>query len=460
MQGSGAFLCLWEGESGASAHGEAGIGEPVGQDSLGVLAAHGQQLVHREGGGAEDGLEGDGLDALSPQLTQRGQRDAEGGCEPSDADGEGIAALGAGVGDDRAVLVGDSQAGEGRDGCGRGGRAAVRRGRRLLGDNRLFRLHRAGDRDLIDLAVGIGGGDFCARAQLVLDGVEVKLTVGLREGLAVGTAGLGGQLEAARQIDVAAVDAVAAVFAVTAVAASGVDRTAGDGDTAGADDAVAAVAVFAAAAIGVDRTAGDGDALSADDAAAAGAVFAAAAFGRDGTAGDGDRVEAADAVAAVFAVFAAAAFGRDGTAGDGDRVEAEDAVAGAVFAASAIGRDRTTAGDGDAAAAVDTVATVVAVGSDRTAGDGEAAAAVDAAAVGVALQRVVAIQLNRGIAAAGHAYGGFVPAAGVDVHILECDLDLIVLIVGVDGHGVGRSFVLVLICDDGVGVLHILLIPL
>ena len=86
MQGSGAFLCLWEGESGASAHGEAGIGEPVGQDSLGVLAAHGQKLVHREGGGAEDGLEGDGLDALSPQLTQGGQRDAEGGCEPSDAD--------------------------------------------------------------------------------------------------------------------------------------------------------------------------------------------------------------------------------------------------------------------------------------------------------------------------------------------------------------------------------------
>ena len=39
MQGSGAFLCLWEGESGASAHSEAGIGEPVGQDSLGILAA-------------------------------------------------------------------------------------------------------------------------------------------------------------------------------------------------------------------------------------------------------------------------------------------------------------------------------------------------------------------------------------------------------------------------------------
>ena len=433
MQGSGAFLCLWEGESGASAHGEAGIGEPVGQDSLGVLAAHGQQLVHREGGGAEDGLEGDGLDALSPQLTQGGQRDAEGGCEPSDADGEGIAALGAGVGDALAVLVGDSQAGEGRGGCGRGGRAAVRRGRRLLGDNRLFRLHRAGDGDLIDdLAVGIGGGDFCARAQLVLDGVEVKLIAALREGLAVGTAGLGGQLEAARQIDVAAVDAVAAVFAVTAVAASGVDRTAGDGDTAGADDAVAAVAVFAAAAIGVDRTAGDGDALSADDAAAAGAVFAAAAFGRDGTAGDGDRVEAADAVAAVFAVFTAAAFGRDGTAGDGEAAAAGDAVC----AAAALGRQAVI----------------------FAAGDGEAAAAGDAAAVDVALQRVVAIQLNRGIAAAGHTHGGVVPAAGVDVHILECDLDLI--LPGVDGHGVGRSGVRFLICDDGVGVFHLLIRPL
>ena len=30
-------------ESGASTHSEAGIGEPVGQDDFGVLAAHGQQ---------------------------------------------------------------------------------------------------------------------------------------------------------------------------------------------------------------------------------------------------------------------------------------------------------------------------------------------------------------------------------------------------------------------------------
>ena len=376
MQGSGAFLCLWEGERGASAHSEAGSGEPVGQDSLGVLAAHGQQLVHREGGGAEDGLEGDGVDALSPQLTQGGQRGPEGGREPSDADGEGIAALGARVGDALAVLVGDSQAGEGKGGCGRGGRAAAGRGRRLLGDNRSFRLHRAGDRDLIDdLAVGIGGGDFCARAQLVLDGVEVELPAVLREGPAVALgslASLGGQLEAARQIDAAAVDAVAAV-AVFAVAAVGSNRTAGDGDVEAADAVAAAAAVVA---VGSDRTAGDGEAAVAGDMDAA---AAGAALGRQ---------------AVIFA-----------------------------------------------------------------AGDGEAAAAVDAAAVDVALQRVVAIQLDIGVALAGHAYGGFVPAAGVDVHILERDLDLIVLIFGLDGHGVGRSFVLT-ICDDGVGVFHLLIRPL
>ena len=79
----------------------------------------------------------------------------------------------------------------------------------------------------------------------------------------------------------------------------------------------------------------------------------------------------------------------------------------------------------DAVAAV-AVFAAAAIGVDRTAGDGEAAAAVDAAAGGVALQRVVAIQFDRGIAAAGHTHGGVVPAAGVDVHILECDLDLVV----------------------------------
>ena len=85
----------------------------VDENDLGILAAYGQQLVHREGGGAEDGPEGDGVDALSPQLTQGGQRDAEGSCEPPGADREDIVAPDARVGDALAVLVGDSQAGEG-----------------------------------------------------------------------------------------------------------------------------------------------------------------------------------------------------------------------------------------------------------------------------------------------------------------------------------------------------------
>ena len=110
----------------------------MGENDFGVLAAHGQQLVHREGGGAEDGLEGDGVDALSPQLTQGGQRGPEGGREPSDADREDVVAPDARVGDALAVLVGDSQAGEGRNGCGRGRTAAVIRGKRNI------RLHTKG----------------------------------------------------------------------------------------------------------------------------------------------------------------------------------------------------------------------------------------------------------------------------------------------------------------------------
>ena len=69
-----------------------------------------------------------------------------------------------------------------------------------------------------------------------------------------------------------------------------------------------------------------------------------------------------------------------------------------------------------------------------------------------ALQLVVAIQLDGGVAAAGHAHGGFVLFAGVDVHIVQLDLNLIVLIFSLDSHSVGRSGVLVIICDDGVGV--------
>ena len=64
-----------------------------------------------------------------------------------------------------------------------------------------------------------------------------------------------------------------------------------------------------------------------------------------------------------------------------------------------------------------------------------------------ALQFVVAIQLDIGIALAGHVYScvgsivkgggtGIDSAAGVDVQILERDLYLIALIFGLDGHGV------------------------
>ena len=139
-----------------------------------------------------------------------------------------------------------------------------------------------------------------------------------------------------------------------------------------------------------------------------------------------------------------------------------DAVAAGAITARAIASSGSdcTAGDGDVAAdAVDAVAAVATLSRQAVifvAGDGEAAAAVAVDAVTTG-EMVVAIQLNRGIAAAGHAYGGFVPAAGVDVYILECDLDLIAP--GVDGHGVGRSGVLT-IFDDGVGVFHLLIRPL
>ena len=141
-----------------------------------------------------------------------------------------------------------------------------------------------------------------------------------------------------------------------------------------------------------------------------------------------------------------------------------DAVAAGAITARAIasGGSDCTAGDGDVAAdAVDAVAAVATLSRQAVifvAGDGEAAAAVAVDAVTTG-EMVVAIQFDRGIAAAGHAYGGFVPVAGVDVHILECDLDLIVLIFGFDDHGVGRSCVLT-IFDDGVGVFHLLIRPL
>ena len=92
------------------------------------------------------------------------------------------------------------------------------------------------------------------------------------------------------------------------------------------------------------------------------------------------------------------------------------------------------------------------------AGDGEAAAAGDAAAaVDVAVttgEMVVALQGQRHVAFRSEGGTG----VGLDVHILERDLDLIVP--GVDGHGVGRSGVRFLICDDGVGVFHLRIISL
>ena len=59
---------------------------------------------------------------------------------------------------------------------------------------------------------------------------------------------------------------------------------------------------------------------------------------------------------------------------------------------------------------------------------------------------VFALQGQRHVAVRSESGAG----VGLDVHILECDLDLIVP--GIDGHGVGRSGVPVIICDDGVGV--------
>ena len=171
--------------------------------------------------------------------------------------------------------------------------------------------------------------------------------------------------------------------------------------------------------------------LNAVAAVAAAAAAAVAAVGRDRTAGDGDAAAAVDAAAAAGAVFAVAAIGVDRTAGDGD--VAADAV--------------------DAAAAgANTARAIASGGSDRTAGNGEAAAAGDAvAAVAAAAavttgEMVVALQGQRHIALRSESGTG----AGLDVHIVQRDLDLIVP--GVDGHGIGRSGVLVTICDDGVGV--------
>ena len=87
--------------------------------------------------------------------------------------------------------------------------------------------------------------------------------------------------------------------------------------------------------------------------------------------------------------------------------------------------------------------------------------------IAAAFQLVVAVQLDGGIAAALHGDGGFalpgravtaaIPlllAADVDLQVVEGDVH--VALGGVDGDGV----LLRLAGDDGVGVLHILLLPL
>ena len=162
------------------------------------------------------------------------------------------------------------------------------------------------------------------------------------------------------------------------------------------------------------------------------------------TAGDGDAAAAAaavDAVAAgaVIAVTAVAALGVDRTAGDGEAV-AVDAAAAAICAAATLGRQTVlfAAGDGEAAVAGDAAEAIAAVVADTTG------------------ERVVALQGQCHVAFRSEGGTG----AGLDVHILKCDLGLIVLIFGLDGHGVGRSGVRFLICDDGVGVIfggHIVL---
>ena len=92
---------------------------------------------------------------------------------------------------------------------------------------------------------------------------------------------------------------------------------------------------------------------------------------------------------------------------------------------------------------------------------------LEACIAAAALQLVFAVQLDGGIAAALHGDGGFaridwavtaaVPlllAADVDLQVVEGDVH--VALGGVDGDGVLLRFA----GDDGVGVLHILLLPL
>ena len=97
-----------------------------------------------------------------------------------------------------------------------------------------------------------------------------------------------------------------------------------------------------------------------------------------------------------------------------------------------------------AGAALGRQAVIFAAGDGETAGAGDAVAAIVAGAADTTGEMVVAVQRQRHVAFRSEGGTGVC----LDVHVVQRDLDLIVP--GVDGHGVGRSFVLVLICDDGV----------
>ena len=183
------------------------------------------------------------------------------------------------------------------------------------------------------------------------------------------------------------------------------------------------------------RIAGDGYVtLSAETAADTRTVITALSVFDFRIAGDGYVTTSEDTAADTCAIPAAG--GRNIAAGNGDLTGISHAAANTSTKVSTRGSQ--------------TAVLIFVLNGQFAAGAG--LVVLQSGMVSAALQLVVAIQLDIGIALADHAHGGFAPAAGVDVHILKLDLYLIILIFGLDGHGVGRSFVLVTICDGGVGV--------
>ena len=204
------------------------------------------------------------------------------------------------------------------------------------------------------------------------------------------------------------------------------------------------------------------------------------------TVGDGtDNGATADANIAVAAQSAAnartaaIAGGSDSAAGDLYIATADDfaaAASAARTAADAGGKLAAISGDGAASngcltvlthAAADTC-TAATTGSVQTASfivvvlNGQLAAGhIPFAAYGLvvlqtsvitaALQLVAAIQLDIGIALAGHAHGGFSPATGVDVQVVESDVHVALRSIDGDCVLIRRAG------DDGAGVHHILI---